>query len=58
VIIKLKSWQCNSRYDSTVLKFVHYSVDTLVLLRRGIKIPKDRDIETTFGAETEGKATQ
>lgn len=23
IFIKLKCWQCNSRYDSTVLKFMH-----------------------------------
>jgi hypothetical protein len=32
------------------------SVDTLVLLRRGIKIPMGGDTETKCGAETEGKA--
>ena len=34
------------------------SVDTSVLLRRGIKIPMEGDTETKFGAETEGKAIQ
>jgi hypothetical protein len=36
------------------------SVDTSVLLRRGMKIPMGRDTETKFGAETgeEGKAIQ
>jgi hypothetical protein len=34
------------------------SVDTLVLLRRGIKIPVGGDTETKFGAETEEKAIQ
>ena len=33
-------------------------VDTLVLLRRGKKIPMGGDTETKFGAETEGKAIQ
>jgi hypothetical protein len=35
-----------------------HSVDTLVLLRRGIKIPMGGVTETKFGAETEGKAIQ
>jgi hypothetical protein len=30
------------------------SVDTLILLRRGNKIPKEGVTETKFGAETEG----
>ena len=34
------------------------SVDTLVLLRRGNKIPMGGDTETKCGAETEGKAIQ
>ena len=34
------------------------SVDTLVLLRRGTKIPMGEDTETKFGAETEGTAIQ
>ena len=34
------------------------SVVTLVLLRRGIKIPMEGDTETMYGAETEGKAIQ
>ena len=34
------------------------SVDTLVLLRRGIKIPMGGDTETKCGAEIEGKTTQ
>jgi hypothetical protein len=34
------------------------SVDTLVLLGRGNKILLGGDIETKFGAETEGKAIQ
>jgi hypothetical protein len=33
------------------------SVDTSVLLRKGIKIPMGGDTETKFGAETEGKDT-
>jgi hypothetical protein len=33
-----------------------HRVNTLVLLRREIKIPMGGDIETKFGAETEGKA--
>jgi hypothetical protein len=33
-------------------------VDTLNLLRRGIKISMGGDTETKFGAETEGKAIQ
>ena len=32
--------------------------DTLVFFRRGIKIPMERNTETKFGAETEGKAIQ
>ena len=35
-----------------------HSVDTSVLLRRGIKIPMGGDTETMFGAETEGNAIQ
>ena len=35
-----------------------HSVDTLVLLRRGIKIPMGGDTETKFGPETEEKAIQ
>jgi hypothetical protein len=35
-----------------------HSVDTLVLLRRGIKIHMGGDTETQFGAETKGKAIQ
>jgi hypothetical protein len=34
------------------------SVDTLVLLRRGNKIPKERVTETKFGVETEGMTIQ
>ena len=34
------------------------SVDTSVLLRRGIKIPMGGDTETKCGAEIEGKTTQ
>ena len=34
------------------------SMDTLVLLRRGNKIPMEGDTESKFGAETEGKAIQ
>ena len=35
-----------------------HSVNTLVFLRRVIKIPMGRDTETKFGAETEGKVIQ
>jgi hypothetical protein len=35
-----------------------HNVVTLVLLRRGIKIPMGEDRETNFGSETEGKAIQ
>ena len=34
------------------------TVDTLVLLRRGNKIPMGGDTETQCGTETEGKAIQ
>ena len=34
------------------------SMDTLVLLRRGDKIPTEGDTETKCGAETEGKPIQ
>jgi hypothetical protein len=34
------------------------SVDTLILLRRGNKIPMEGVTETKCGAETEGKAIQ
>ena len=33
-------------------------MDTLVLLRMGNKITMGEDIETKYGAETEGKAIQ
>jgi hypothetical protein len=33
-------------------------VDTLILLRRGNKIPMEGVIETKFGAETEGRTIQ
>jgi hypothetical protein len=36
----------------------NHSVDILVLLRRGIKIPMGGDRESKFGAESEGKAIQ
>jgi hypothetical protein len=35
-----------------------YSVDTSVLLRRGIKVPMGGDTGTKCGAETEGKVIQ
>jgi hypothetical protein len=35
-----------------------HSVDTSVLLRRGIKIPMEGDTETKFGTEIEGKFIQ
>jgi hypothetical protein len=34
------------------------SVDTLILLRRGNKIPMEEVIETKRGAETEGRTMQ
>jgi hypothetical protein len=34
------------------------SVDTLILLRRGNKIPMEGVTETKFGAETEGRTIQ
>jgi hypothetical protein len=34
------------------------TVDTLILLRRGNKIPMEGVIETKFRAETEGRTTQ
>ena len=40
------------------LKKEDLSVDTSVLLRRGNKIPMERDIKTNCGAETEGRANQ
>jgi hypothetical protein len=40
------------------LKKEDQSMDTLVLLRRGKKIPKGGDIETKCGAESEGKTIQ
>jgi hypothetical protein len=36
----------------------HQSVDTLVFLRRGNKIPMGRDTKTKLGAETEGITIQ
>jgi hypothetical protein len=33
------------------------NVDTLILLRRGMKIPMEGDTETNFGAVTEGMTT-
>jgi hypothetical protein len=45
--------------DHVKLKKMEYqSVDTLILLRRGNKIPIGGDTETKCGAETEGKAIQ
>jgi hypothetical protein len=41
--------------DHLKIKKDHQSVDTLVLLRRGNKIPMGGDIETKYGAETEGE---
>jgi hypothetical protein len=40
------------------LKKEDQSMNTLVLLRRGNKIPLGGDMETKCGAETEGKAIQ
>ena len=40
------------------MKKEDHSVDTLVLLRKGIKIPMVGNTETKFGAETAGKAIQ
>jgi hypothetical protein len=34
------------------------NVDTLVLLRSGIKLPTGGNTETNFGAETEAKVIQ
>jgi hypothetical protein len=34
------------------------SVDTLILLKRGNKIPMERITETKYGAETEGMTIQ
>ena len=39
-------------------KMEDQSVDTLVLLRKGIKIPMERVTETKCRAETDGKAIQ
>ena len=36
----------------------YQSVDTLILLRRGNKIPMEGVTETKFGAETEGVTMQ
>jgi hypothetical protein len=44
--------------DHVKLKKEDQSVDTLVLLRRGNKIPIGGDTETKCGAETEGKTIQ
>jgi hypothetical protein len=41
-----------------LMKKEDQSVDTSVLLKMGIKIPKGRDVEKNCGAETEGKAFQ
>jgi hypothetical protein len=40
------------------LKKEDQSVDTLLLLRMGNKIPMDGDTETKFRAKTEGKTIQ
>jgi hypothetical protein len=40
------------------LKKKDHSVDTLILLRRGNKIPMEGVTETKFRAETEGMTTQ
>jgi hypothetical protein len=37
---------------------MHSYVETLILLRRGNKIPVEGDTETKFGAETEGMTIQ
>jgi hypothetical protein len=44
--------------DHMKLKKDSHSVDTLLFLRRGIKIPMGGNTETKFGAETEEKAIQ
>ena len=44
--------------DQMKLKKEEQSMNTLVLLRRGSKIPIVGDIETKCGAETEGKTIQ
>jgi hypothetical protein len=36
----------------------YQSEHSLILLRRGIKLPMEGDTEKTYGAETEGKAIQ
>jgi hypothetical protein len=41
-----------------LIKNEDQSMDILVLLRRGNKIPIGGDTETKFGAETEGKTAQ
>jgi hypothetical protein len=41
-----------------LMKKEEQSMDTLVLLRRGKKMPMGGDTETKCGAETEGKAIQ
>ena len=43
-------------YHMKLKKKEDQSVDTLVLLKRGIKIPMGGVTETKCGAETEGKA--
>ena len=45
--------------DHTKLnKKAYQSVDSLVLLRRGNKIPMGGNTETKYGTQTEGKAIQ
>jgi hypothetical protein len=41
-----------------LMKEEDQSVDTLILLRRGNKIPMEEVTETKFGAETEGMTIQ
>ena len=58
-------WILTQKFVITKTQFIHHmklkrkedhSVDTSVLLRRGIKIPMGGDTETKCGVETEGKA--
>jgi hypothetical protein len=59
-------WVTSLRFRIPKIQFTYHmklkkkedSVDTSVLLRRGIKIPMGGVAETKFGVETEGKAIQ
>ena len=58
LVQKLGITKIQSTDQMKVKKKEEQSMDTLVLPRRGSKIPTEGDTETKFGAETEGKNIQ